>query len=63
VDIKGIFPGNDMASKHSTAFGTFSQRPGTLRDYALRVFTSSYGTFGVKVVLQMKASPATSGLA
>jgi len=54
VDVRGIFPGNAMASKHSTAFGTFSQRPGTVRDFALKVFTSSYGTFGVKVTLQMK---------
>ena len=53
VTVKGIGTGDPMAQKDTVAWGSYAERPGSLRDFALTRFRGPNGACSVKVVLQM----------
>jgi len=54
VTVKGIFAGDPKAVKHVAAWGSYAERPGSLRDFALTRFRGPSGVCSVKVVLQIQ---------
>lgn len=59
VTVKGIFAGDPKAVKHVAAWGSYAERPGSLRDFALTRFRGPSGVCSVKVVLQIQRTVPT----